>query len=250
MIKKLIILAAGKGTRLLPLTKNIPKCMTPILDKTILGYQLEVAKKCGITEVIIVGGYKIDKINYSGITMVRNKNFDTTDMVESLNCANKHFKGGFIVSYGDIIFSETILAKMMESKNNISVAADMKWKKYWIERFEDPLIDAETFKFGEGNEIIEIGNSPKNIDEIESQYIGLLAFSCKGSDLLKDWISKFYENKKICMTDMINEMIKNGYTINAEKIYGDWLEIDSLKDLDIAKKKLSFKSNGKLSIRR
>ena len=46
-------------------------------------------------------------------------------------------------------------------------------------RFDDPLSDAETFRLNSSSEIIEIGNKPSSIEEIEGQYMGLMSFSRK-----------------------------------------------------------------------
>lgn len=55
-IKKVVILAAGLGTRFLPMTKAIPKAMLPILDKPVIQYLVEEALDSGIQEIIIVTG--------------------------------------------------------------------------------------------------------------------------------------------------------------------------------------------------
>ncbi len=55
-IKKVVILAAGLGTRFLPMTKAIPKAMLPILDKPVIQYLVEEAIDSGISEIIIVTG--------------------------------------------------------------------------------------------------------------------------------------------------------------------------------------------------
>ena len=250
MIKKIIILAAGKGTRLKPLTNDLPKCLTPIDQKTILEYQIEVAAKCGIEHVVVVGGFKIEKINFKNITIIENKNFEKTNMVESLNCAKEHFGKEFILSYGDIIFTESILTSMMNSDKNIEIAADMEWKKYWEERFDDPLLDAETFKFGDNGELLELGKKTNILSNIESQYIGLLSFTSIGVEFLKYWLTNHFVDKKIFMTDMLNHMIEIGYRINVKKIYRGWLEIDSLKDLAIARKKIYYDKTDTLKIKK
>ena len=250
MIKKIIILAAGKGIRLKPITNDIPKCLTPVGEKTILEYQIDIAKKCGVEEIIVIGGFKIEKIKFSNITIIENKKFDSTNMVESLNCAKDYLNSGFILSYGDIIYCESVLKQMMIPTEIIAVAADMGWKSYWQERFDDPLSDAETFKFGEKDEILEIGKKPKNYSEVESQYIGLLSFSSKGAEILKNWLSFHFIDKNIYMTDMINNMIEMGFKIQAKKINRDWLEIDNLKDLDIARDKIFYDKMGTLKIKK
>ncbi|PIN78250.1 hypothetical protein COV16_06130 [Candidatus Woesearchaeota archaeon CG10_big_fil_rev_8_21_14_0_10_34_8] len=60
--KKALILAGGKGTRLYPITKEIPKPLVPLHDKPILQHTIELFKKYGITDIIISIGYKGDKI--------------------------------------------------------------------------------------------------------------------------------------------------------------------------------------------
>ncbi len=248
MINKLIILAAGKGTRLRPVTNNIPKCLTPVGGKSILEWQIEVAQKCGIKEIIVVGGYKKEKIDFPNIKVLSNDFFETTNMVESLKCAAEEFNGGFILSYGDIIYEESVLKGMMNVKHDIVIAADMDWEEYWSERFEDPLSDAETFKFGKNDTVAELGQKPKNFDEIESQYIGLLSFSIDGSRTLKNWFSKNYVDKNMYLTDMLDMLIKNGEKVNAYKIYRGWLEIDNLKDLEIAESATRYDELGALKI--
>ena len=55
---KMIILAAGKGSRLRPLTNDKPKCMVQYNSKMIIDYILETAKSCNISNIAIVNGYK------------------------------------------------------------------------------------------------------------------------------------------------------------------------------------------------
>ena len=57
---KAIILAAGFGQRLMPLTQDVPKCMVCYKDKRIIDYALNAMFEAGIEEVCIIGGYKFD----------------------------------------------------------------------------------------------------------------------------------------------------------------------------------------------
>ena len=85
---KAIILAAGKGSRLGTLTDNIPKGMLKLFGKTLIERQIEIYQKCGIDDITIVTGYKSEIIDFSGINYVKNQDFATTNMNESLFCAN------------------------------------------------------------------------------------------------------------------------------------------------------------------
>ena len=62
-ISKAIIIAAGKGNRLMPLTDGKPKCLLGVGNKTILEKQLEALRGCGITDIVVVRGYKKELIN-------------------------------------------------------------------------------------------------------------------------------------------------------------------------------------------
>ena len=68
---KAIILAAGEGKRLKPFAENMPKCLIELEGKSILDRQIEVIRRCGIDDVIVVKGYMANRINrkdvhYSG----------------------------------------------------------------------------------------------------------------------------------------------------------------------------------------
>jgi len=248
MINKLIILAAGKGTRLRPVTNEVPKCLTPVGGRTILEWQINTAKRVGIKEIVVVGGYKYEKIDTSDIKLILNDSYNTSNMVESLKCAEKEFEGGFILSYGDILYEDHVLEEMMGFQDCITIASDMDWEKYWSMRFKDPLMDAEKFKFAKDNYVAQVGGKAQALNEIDSQYIGLLSFPKNGVSVLNDWFSSSYSDVNIYMTDMLTDMINSGELVKAHRIYRDWLEIDNLKDLAIAERSIEITKSGSLKI--
>jgi choline kinase len=91
-IKKAIILNAGEGRRLRPLTLNTPKCLLKVGDKTILEGQLSNLSSCGINEVVMVVGYLSEKVmnfaenNFPNLNFkfVRNDVYATTNTLHSL----------------------------------------------------------------------------------------------------------------------------------------------------------------------
>jgi choline kinase len=128
---KVIILAAGRGSRLTPLTDDKPKCLVKLFGKSLLEWQIEKFRKFGINDISVVTGYKKELISMDGIKIYYNKNFEKTNMIETLFCAEKEFNDTIIVSYGDIIFETSVLQKLIESKEEFSIIVDKKWKKYW-----------------------------------------------------------------------------------------------------------------------
>ena len=141
-----IILAAGQGKRLHPLTLTKPKCMIELFGNSLLEKQLSVFRKCGINDITVVTGYKSETIDFANVTYIENKNFMNTNMIESLFSAVDNFSDSTIVSYGDIIFEERILKKLINSKNDFSIIIDKKWKRYWEIRSNNPINDLESLE--------------------------------------------------------------------------------------------------------
>ena len=154
---KAIILAAGEGKRLMPYTSGIPKCMVNVGGRPLIEYQIDVLKRSGINDIIIVKGHQGNKIKINGTKTFTNKRYYETNMVTSLFCAESELNGEVIISYGDIVYSDSILKKLIISKHDISVVVDLDWKKYWMKRFDNPLDDAETLKYDDSGRIIERG---------------------------------------------------------------------------------------------
>ena len=119
-----IILAAGNGNRLRPLTNNVPKVMIEVCGESIIKRALNnLAELNKIYEVIIVVGYKAEKIKehigmyYKGmkITYVLNKDYASTNNIYSLWLAKDQIKTDIILLEGDIIFEKEMLNPLIDS---------------------------------------------------------------------------------------------------------------------------------------
>ena len=115
---KAIILAAGEGTRLRPLTNNKPKCLVELFGKPIINHTVELFQKSGISDITVVTGYMSDMIKIPNISYRHNKNFNSTNMVETLFCAKDKLEDSVIISYADIIFQKNILDMLFDSKED------------------------------------------------------------------------------------------------------------------------------------
>jgi len=240
MPDRVIILAAGEGTRLRPYTQDTPKCMVPVLGRPLLNRQIEVLRSRGITDLTVVAGYKSERIEGLGIPLLLNPNFATTNMVSTLFCAREQLTDGAIVSYGDIVYSQAAVDKLLAATEDFSVIVDLDWRSYWQARFENPLDDAETLRIDNDGHILEIGNKPKTLDEIQGQYIGLMKFSPKAVKHISALYDLAHEGKatlngkshnRAYMTDLLAELIARGHAVKAITINGGWVEVDSVLDL-------------------
>jgi len=121
-----IILAAGRGNRLRPLTDKIPKSLVVVNEKSFLENALEaLAKHKEINEVIIVVGYKKNTIKTSigtifnglKITYVDNDEWESTNNIYSLWMAMDHIVDDFILMEGDIYFDHEILKSIFKNRD-------------------------------------------------------------------------------------------------------------------------------------
>ena len=236
---KAIILAAGKGTRLKPLTDNYPKCMVEFRGKQIIDYILEALRSKDINDISIVKGYKASILKKEGTKEYFNDLYEKTNMVHSLFCSKNEWDDDIIISYSDIIFNAKHLELLINSESNISVIIDKDWRKLWEKRMDDPLLDAETLKLDENDNIIEIGKKPLDYSEINGQYIGLIKI--KKNALLE--INNLYDSldKEACfdgqtfenmyMTSFLQIIIYRLMPIKAIEVRGGWVEIDTIEDL-------------------
>jgi len=245
---KAIILAAGEGKRLRPLTDKVPKGLVNIFGKSLLEWQIDTYHSCNINDISIVTGYKGDMIKFPNVTYYRNEKYDSTNMVETLFCAREKLTDSVIVSYGDIVFEKNILDKLIASNEDYSVIIDKKWEHYWKKRFAEPLDDAESLLLDENNYITEIGQKTDRIEKIQGQYIGLMKFQ---NDALV-FIQKFYDQLKKSgknpvnphipfersyMTDFLQGLINEKRRLKAVFTDNGWLELDSIDDFQLYQNK-------------
>jgi choline kinase len=120
---KAIILAAGQGIRLRPLTDRLPKCLVQINRKPIMQHQLESLDRVGIHSCVIVTGFREEQIrDYFGskfanvdITYVLNNSFQSTNNIYSLWVAKKYLLDDIILIEGDILFDYLLLKDIVDN---------------------------------------------------------------------------------------------------------------------------------------
>jgi choline kinase len=242
---KAIILAAGMGSRLRPLTDDKPKCLVELDKIPLLDRQLEVLKSAGISNVHVIGGYLGHMLKRPNVTLHMNENYESTNMVETLFCAEEVLQGtqDIIISYGDIVYEPRVLQKLISSEAEVSVAADLDWLRYWYERMPNPLVDVETFVVDESDRIIELGQRPESLDVIEGQFMGLIKFRSDSlPKLRKAWLDARHQNRPLAssmsMTDFLQMLIDRDWDVRASFVSGGWAEVDSVQDLRVASQNL------------
>jgi len=123
---KSIILAAGKATRLLPLTKDTPQCMLKVGKKTILERQIELIKKSGIDDITVITGYLSEKVENLckklGIKTLFNPFYEVSGTALTLWVIKEELKEGFVLLYSDVIFELKTIDDLLKNKGDICLA--------------------------------------------------------------------------------------------------------------------------------
>ncbi len=232
---KAIILCAGKGKRTGLL---YPKCLQKFSDgSSILEKKLEILKKIGFKKnnIIFATGFREDLIKKKTnnlFTYVKNKKFNTTNMIFSLNEVLKKIKSDDIcVIYADILFQAKDLKKIILSKKKIITLVDTKWLRKWKlkSNFKE---DLEELKLNR-NRVVAIGKKTNKIDDIDGRYVGITKFS---KSIIQDFkkkkiLEKFLlNNLKLDFTTFLMKLINNNFNVYALKKELDWHEFDTKQD--------------------
>jgi len=119
---KAVLLCAGRGSRLDPLTRDRPKCLVSVAGKSILQHQIEALAAAGISQIVIVGGYRIEQVkahlqameSECALTLVDNPYWATTSSIGSVWAARSHLDQPFCLLNGDTLFDAAVIGKALE----------------------------------------------------------------------------------------------------------------------------------------
>lgn len=240
---KALILAAGRGTRMNIQTLDRPKCLLKVQGKSLLDWQIEAIRAAGINDIAVVTGYKHELISRPRLHKFHNPNWQSTNMVSSLECAHDWLKSdSCIVSYSDIFYSPEAVKMLLSLDSHLAITYHVDWLSIWTSRFGDPLIDAESLRLSESGSIVEIGRKPKSKTEVQGQYMGLLRISPNGWNEMKKLFDDLNDTDRntLSMTEMLQKIVEGRVIdIKALPYDGLWGEIDSERDLEIFNSKKS-----------
>jgi choline kinase len=128
-----VILAAGQGTRLLPLTADTPKCLIDVGGRPLLGRMLETLAAAGITRAVVVTGHRADRVDAFlaaippplPVRTARNAAYATTNNAASLDAAREAVGDDpFVLVDGDVILSASPLAALLAAREPCTLAID------------------------------------------------------------------------------------------------------------------------------
>ncbi|MGL4451022.1 MAG: sugar phosphate nucleotidyltransferase [Sarcina sp.] len=222
-----ILLAAGMGTRLRPLTLTTPKSLVEVNGKPLLERQVQMLKEKGVNEIIVLTGYLKESFDYLvekyGVKLIHNDKYDIYNNIYTMYLVKDYLKDSYVID-ADIYLNKNFL------KNEMS-------KSTYFSAYKEGFKDEWEIHFDENNKVnnitVETGNG----------YIlsGVSYWSMKDGEFIANKLAQKVESndfKDLYWDDIVKDNIKS-LDIEIEKIgTDDVFEIDNLEDLESVKNKV------------
>jgi phosphoenolpyruvate phosphomutase len=247
-----VIIAAGSGKSLLPLTEDRPKCMLDIKGRTLLERQLDTLRACGIQEIAVVRGYRKETVAASGVRFYDNDAFEETGELQSLFAAEPELHGRVLFLYSDILFERALLERLLRAEGDVVIAVDRTWvdqrdRLLPLSKPMDLVVTSEPPRPGRrslGEDwqdgLVQVGQrvSP---EAATGEFIGLALFSPQGVEragetyrqALSAGTAPFHEAETVqraAFTDLLQSLVTAGHPVTCVSTWKGWLEIDTFED--------------------
>lgn len=220
-----ILLAAGMGTRLRPLTLTTPKSLTIVNGEPLLERQVRFLQEIGVNEIIVVTGYLSEKFQYLkekfNVKLVHNDKYNEYNNVYSMYLVKDYLPGSYVID-ADNYLSRNFLLK--NPKTSLYFSSKKPFNNEWVIRFDQNKKVTDIIVTDQGDDYILCGVSywSKEDGEFISKKLEETIQNRDFKDLYWDDIVK--EN--------INDLNVYLQEINLEDTY----EIDSIEDLEEVRK--------------
>jgi choline kinase len=229
-----IILGAGQGSRLLPLTEGMPKCLLDLAGRSMLEWQLRGLAQNGIEEAVIVTGFHPELVEaelrritpaHMQVRTLYNPFYKLADNLASCWMARTELNGPCMILNGDTLFEPAIAARLLDSPQApITVTIDRK-----------SSYDADDMKVvTEGDHLRAIGKA-LSAERVNGESIGFLRFDDDGAALFVEELERTMrtpEGPGLWYLSAIHRLAQAGADVRALSIEGlQWGELDFPADL-------------------
>ena len=228
---KALILAAGLGTRLAPITNDRPKSMVPVNGKPILVKQIENLLNKGITDITIITGYKSEVIedlvanNYPMIKIIKSEDYQNTNNMYSAYLARNVLKDeDFLMMNADVYYDEEIISELLDEKYKNAIVTD-------IGSYSD-----ESMKVIFDSRRITVISKQIKREEALGNSIDVYKFSKEAGNAFFEKCKEYIEEKKelkmwseVALNDILDKV-----AFVPCPLKGRWVEIDNHDDLKLA----------------
>ncbi len=235
---KAVILSAGQGKRLLPRTREKPKCLLPLDGRSVLAWQLEVLAANGVDRVTVVTGYGAELVDEElagyrrehprqRVETLYNRDYATSDNLVSCWRARGEMVGDFLLINGDTIFEKNALQRLLANDGR-PVTVTISHKNEY---------DADDMKvYLDGERLVRIG---KDLDpqKVDGESIGMILFRDRGGAWFRESVERALETeaaRRRWYLSVIDTMASGGEVWTCSIAGMAWQEIDYPVDLERA----------------
>jgi choline kinase len=234
-----LVLAAGAGKRLHPLTDSLPKTLLPVDgDRTILDVALANLKHVGLEKVVVVTGFGADRVTERlpelerthglGVKLVFNPKAEEWNNAYSLWCARDALAGGALLVNGDTVHPASVEERLLEERrrsngNGVLIAVDQA----------KPLGEEEMKVHVSAEGLLERINKDIDPASADGEYIGLTLIEPEAAGPLAAALEATWRrDPSLYYEDGFQELADRGGRIGIAAI-GDveWVEVDDHDDL-------------------
>lgn len=232
--QKAIILSAGQGSRLLPHTENLPKCLLDLAGRPMLGWQLQALAAAGVAEAVVVTGFRSELVEKAlpevtpqgmRVRTLFNPFYKVADNLASCWMARHELTGPVVTLNGDTLLEPRIVESLLDAPAaDITVTIDRK-----------PAYDEDDMKVvTQGRRLLSIGKK-LDMTNVTGESIGFLRYSEKGAAAFLAEIERIMrtpEGTSLWYLSAIHRLANSGVDVQAASIEGlDWAELDYPADL-------------------
>lgn len=256
MTEQVILIAAGRGKRLGTHTDEIPKCMVEVAGRPIFGWVWKALAAVGAKRLVVVRGYRGDVLEQFIRTIVPdaifvdNREWETNNVLLSLDCARAHLDRPTYLTYSDIVFSPGVARAAAASTAEIGLVIDREFKTIYEGRTQHPLDEGEVSDLMPDGSVARVGKRALPPDEAIGEFIGLVRLGSRGATTFSRTLAALTQRfagredepfqraaryRNAYLTDLLQELIDTGIRVDPILVDGQWREIDTGQDLDRAR---------------
>ena len=222
-VERAILMAAGTGQRMRPLTETVPKPLVEVRGTRMIDTVIRALQDNGIREIYVVVGHLKEQFasleqEYPGLRLIENPWYDTCNNIASLYMARQHLENAIILDADQIIFNPAILAPDFERSGYNAVWTDGETKE-WLMTVENGLVTGCSREGGKGG----------------WQLYSISRWSAEDGRKLRRQLEIEFEekqNRQIYWDDVPMFCYPGAYRLGIRPMDpGDVIEIDSLDEL-------------------
>jgi len=233
---KAVVIAAGEGTRLRPLTEDKPKGMVEVAGQPILTHCFERLVELGADELIVVVGYKKEKIvshyddEFRGVPITYTHQREPKGIAHALLTAEEHIDDDFMLMLGDNIFDANLQDVVNRQQESRADAAFLVEEVPWEEADRYGVCD--TNKYGEILEVVEKPDDPPS-NLVMTGFYTFTPAIFHAAHLVQPSDRGEFE-----ITDAIDLLIHSGRTIDAIRMDGWRVDVGYPEDREEAERRI------------